>query len=156
PLLQVEFPRRIVGVGCTPNLLPPQDLHPRRLHQSDRVRRALAITDRAREHPVAVALVLEVSPLDPLPTLPGMASPTPSHQLPESSVVQGGEGAFTDGIAMVHGPALDLLIQAPDQVARRHAVRIVDRLLDLGQERLDAPLRWLDQDLAIAKAPGRL
>src|SRR5262245_394884 len=80
PFLQVEFPFRIVRVGCTPDLLPPQDLDPRRLHESDRVRRTRVIADRAREHPVSVALALEVSPLDPLPALPGMASATPSHQ----------------------------------------------------------------------------
>src|SRR5262249_22835270 len=72
PLLQVEFPLRIIGVGCTPDLLPSQDLDPRCLHQSDRSCRAGTVTDRAREHPVPVALALEVSRLDPLPALLGM------------------------------------------------------------------------------------
>src|SRR4051794_19606093 len=156
PTLQREFPFRIVGVGRTPNLPPPQDLDPRRLHQPDRSRRARAVTDRARERPVPVALSPEVSLLDPLPALLGMASATPPHQLPEDPIVYCTEDALAHGISVVHGPALDLLIQAPDQVSRRHAARVVDRLLDLGQERLDAPLRWLDQDLAIAEAPDRL
>src|SRR5271157_3298460 len=33
PLLQVQFPRRIVRVGCTPNLLPPEYLDPGCFHQ---------------------------------------------------------------------------------------------------------------------------
>src|SRR5262245_49695357 len=134
PFLQVEFPLRIVRVGCTPNLLPSQDLDPRCAHEPDRSRRARAITDRARECPVPVALALEVSLLDPLPTLLRMASATPPDQVPEDPVVHRTEDAFTHGIAMVHGPALDSSIQAPDQVARRHAARVVDRFLDLGQK----------------------
>ena len=72
--------------------------------------------------------------------LPRMAPMAPSFQLPEDSVVHGREGAFARDITMVHGPAFDLLVQTPDQVSRRHAPRVVDRFLDLGQEGLDAPL----------------
>src|SRR5262249_38034279 len=154
--LQVKFPLRIIGVGGTPDLLPSQDLDPRCLHQPDRSCRARAVTDYAREHPVPVALVLEVFPLDPLPALLGMASATPSPQLPEDPVLHLTEDALTHGIAVVHCPAFNLLIQAPAQFARRHAARVADRFLDPGQERLDAPLRWLDQDLAIGKASHRL
>src|SRR5262249_17462409 len=154
--LQVEFPLRIVGVGCTPDLHPPLDLDPGRLHQPDRSRRTGAVTDQPREHPVPAVFVLEVSPPDPPPALLGVASATPPPQLPEDLVVHRAEDALTDGITVVHRPTLDLLIQAPDQVARRLAARFVERRLDLGQERLDAPFRWLDQDLAIAEAPHRL
>src|SRR6202042_2572428 len=92
-LLQVELPLRIVGVGRTPDLHPPQDLDPGRFHQPDRSRRTGAVTDQPREHPVPVALSLEVSLLDPLPALLGMASATPSPQLPEDLVVHRMEDA---------------------------------------------------------------
>jgi hypothetical protein len=59
---------------------------------------------------------------------------TPAFQLPEDPVVHSREGAFTHGITMVHGPAFDLLVQALDQVSRRHVAGVVDRFLDLGQE----------------------
>ena len=85
-----------------------------------------------------------------------MSLPTPVPDQPEDPSIHFGKGAFARCMTVVHRPALDLLIQAPDQVARRLAARIVERCLDLGQERLDAPLRWLDQDLAVAKAPHRL
>ena len=57
---------------------------------------------------------------------------------------------------MVHGPALDLLVQTPDHFSCRQAARVVDRFLDLGQERLHAPRRRLGQDLAAAIAPDVL
>ena len=81
---------------------------------------------------------------------------TPASQLPEDPVVHSREGAFTHGITMVHGPAFDLLVQALDQVSRRHVARVVDRLLDLGQEGPDASFRGLDQDLATGEAPDGL
>src|SRR3954449_1295780 len=56
PLLQVELPLRIVGVGRTPDLHPAQDLDPGRLHQPDRSCRARAVTEHAREHPGPAAL----------------------------------------------------------------------------------------------------
>ena len=71
-------------------------------------------------------------------------------------MVHGREDAFAHGKTVVHRPALDLLIQAPDHVANRHAPRAVDRFLDLGQERLDASPRWFDQHLAVAPTPDRL
>src|SRR5689334_22051099 len=37
PFLRVEFPLRIVGVGRTPDLHPPQDPYTGRFHQPDRV-----------------------------------------------------------------------------------------------------------------------
>jgi hypothetical protein len=138
PLLQVEFPLRIVGVGGTPNLHPPQDFDSRCVHELDGSALARAITDCAREHPVSVTHLLKVFLLDPLPTLLRMASMTPPFQLPEDSVVHGREGAFTRDITMVHGPAFDLLVQTQDQVSSRHVPRVVDRFLDLGQEGLDA------------------
>ena len=148
---QVQFPLRIVGVGCTPDLHPPQDLAPPLLSSTGSARALpCAVTDHAREHPVPAAVSLEVFLLDPLPALLAMASSTPSHQLPEDPVIHCLEGAFTHRITVIHGPALDLLIQTPDHVSRRHAARVVDRFLDLGQERLDVSLRRLDQDLAIA------
>src|SRR5262249_32998489 len=52
PLFQVEFPLRIVGVGGTPNLHPPQDFHSRCAHELDGPDLARAITDCAREYPV--------------------------------------------------------------------------------------------------------
>ena len=119
-LFQVQFPLRIVGIGCTANLHPPQDLDSRCVHELDGPSLACAITDCAREHPVSVAHLLEVFLLDPLPTLLSMASVTPSFQLPEDSAVHGRKDAFTHGITMVHGPAFDLLVQTPDQVSRRH------------------------------------
>src|SRR3954447_13732403 len=144
PLFQVEFPLWIVGVGCTPDLRPPQDFDPRGVHELNGPGLTCAITDDAREHPVSVAHLMEVFLLDPLPILLAMASMTPALQLPEDSAVHGREGALTHGITMVHGPAFDLLVQALDEVSRRHVARVVDRFLDLGQEGLDASFRGLD------------
>ena len=121
PLFQIQFPLRVVGVGCTPNLHPPQDFDPCCVHQLNWPSLALAITDHAREHPVPAADSLEVFLLDPFPALFAMASTTPSHQLPEDSVIHCLKGAFTHRMAMIHGPAFDLLIQTPDHVSRRHA-----------------------------------
>ena len=136
PLFQVEFPFRVVGVGGTPNLHPPQDLNSRCAHELDGPDLVRAVTDRAREHPVSVALLLEVFLLDPLPTLPRVASMTPSHQLPEDPVVHGREGALARDMTVVHGPAFDLLVQTLDHFTGRLAARVLDRFPDLGQERV--------------------
>src|SRR5262249_36824918 len=85
PLFQIEFPLRIVGVGCAWNLHPPQDFDSCCVHQLDRPSLASAITDHTREHPVPTAGSLEIFLLDPFPALLAVASTTPSHQLPEDS-----------------------------------------------------------------------
>src|SRR5690349_5009821 len=100
PLFQVELPLRIVGVGRTPDLHPPQDPHPGRLHQPDRPRRAGAVTDRPREDPVPALGAREVAPPDPLPAPPGMAPSAPSPQLPEDPIVHRMEDALARGITV--------------------------------------------------------
>src|SRR5262249_8505482 len=121
PFLQVQFPRRVVRVGATPNLHPPERLDPGRFHQPDRPSLALAVSDHPGERPSVVALPLEVFPPDPPPALAAVALPAPPPELPVDSVVHGREGATTHRESVVHRPALDLLIQAPDHVASRQA-----------------------------------
>src|SRR5262245_61912958 len=105
---------------------------------------------------VPVNISWEVLPPDPLLTLVLVPSPAPPPHHPEDPVIHVREGALARRITVVHRPALDLLIQALDQFSGRQAARAVDRLLDLGQERLDARRRRLDQDLAAAVAPDVL
>src|SRR5215469_16835175 len=98
----------------------------------------------------------EVGRPDPSPALPRVSSPAPPPHHLEDPAIHGRKGALARRITVVHGPALDLLVQAPDHLSRRQAARVVDRLLDLGQERLDARRRRFDQDLAAAVAPDVL
>src|SRR5262249_49825402 len=143
-------------VGVTANLLPAKDLDPGRLYQPDWPGFAFAVTHQSREHPVAVARALEVSLPDPLPAFLSVTLPAPPPEFPLDSVVHRPEDATAHGKTVVHGPALNLLIQTPDHVADRHAPCGVDGFLDLGQKRLDAAFRRLDEDLAAAVAPDRL
>src|SRR5262249_4689158 len=156
PLLQVRFPRRIVRVGPPQYLLPPHDLDLARLHQPNRPSLALAVSDHPGENPLTASLALEVFLLDPPPALAAVALVVPPLEFPEDPVVHRREDAFAHSKTVVHGPALDLLIQTPDQVSRRHASRAVDRFLDLGQEPLDAPPRRLDQHFAVVTTLERL
>src|SRR5579859_5322545 len=121
PFFQVLFPRRIVRIGFAPYLLPPKHLDSGCFHQPDWPAFAFAVKDHSREYPGALAPVVEVFLLDPLPTLFGMTPPAPPPELPEDAVVHFREDAFTHCKTVVHGPALDLLIQTPDHLARRHA-----------------------------------
>src|SRR5262249_11297576 len=109
PFLQVRFPRRIVRVGVTPDLPPPQHPDPGRRHQPDRPGLAVAVAQDAGEGPGPMALPLEVTLLDPPPALAPVTLPAPAPELPEDPVVHGREGAATHREAVVHGPALDLL-----------------------------------------------
>ena len=60
------------------------------------------------------------------------------------------KGAFARRITVIHGPALDLLIQTPDHFSCRQAARAVDRFLYLGQERLHVSRGRLGEHLAAA------
>ena len=117
---------------------------------------AFLVSQHAGEDPVAMFIAREVSLPDPLPALPRMSSPTPSPHHLEDPVIHAPKGAFTRRVTVVHGPAFDLLVQTPDQFSRRQAARVVDRFLDLGEERLDAWRRRLGQDLAVAVTPDVL
>src|SRR5215469_13955847 len=112
--------------------------------------------DYSREDPGTVAHSPEVSLLDPPPALLTVTLAAPPPEYPEDAVVHRRENALTRRKTMVHRPAFDLLIQTPDHVTRRHAPRVVNGFLDLGQERLDAPLRRLGENLAVAMTPDRL
>ena len=81
---------------------------------------------------------MEVFLLDPgkaLVRMP-MTAPVPYHT--KDTLIHFGKSAFAGRVTVIHGPTLDLLIQTVDHYSRRHAAGLVDRFLDLGQERLDA------------------
>src|SRR5205823_2955901 len=124
--------------------------------QLDRVGRVLPSSQRAREDPLILTHLLEVVLLEPLPRFVPVPFLAPAPEHAEDPMIHLREGAVARGMTMVHGPAFDLLIEAQDQVARRHAPRAVNRFPDLGQERTDALPRWLDQHLAIGVASYRL
>jgi hypothetical protein len=81
---------------------------------------------------------MEVSFLDPSPTLALMPFPTPMPDHTKDPSIHLRKCAFAGRMTVVHGPAFDLLIQTLDQLACRHPSRLVNRFLDLGQERRDA------------------
>src|SRR5262249_34729974 len=121
PFFQVQFPRRILRVSLTPNLLPTQHLDPGRLHEPDRPGFACAVAGHAGEYPVAIVRALEVFLPDPLPALAPVPFPTPAPEFPEDAIVHRCKDATAHGKTVVQGPALDLLIQALDHVACRPA-----------------------------------
>src|SRR4051812_39122805 len=94
PSLQIRFPRRIIRVGFATNLLPPQHLDCGRFHQPDRPWFAVVVADYSSEHPVVLALTLEVLLPDPLPALLRVAVTAPPPELPEDSVVHCRKDAF--------------------------------------------------------------
>src|SRR5208337_4066791 len=87
------------------------------------------------------------------PTLLRVPSPAPAPHHLEDPVIHILKGAFARRITVIHGPALDLLVQTLDHCSCRQAARVVDGFPDLGQERLDVLRRRLGQDLAAAMAP---
>ena len=99
---------------------------------------AFGIEQFPGEDRVAMTVSLEVGHLDPLPTLLPVPSPAPPPHHSRDPVIDVVEGALARRVTVVHGPALDLLVQAQDHFPGRLAARAVDRFLDLGQERLDA------------------
>src|SRR4051812_43677353 len=107
------------------------------IHQLDRPTLAFRTLQLTGEDRVAVTVSLEVGLPDPLPTLLPMPSPAPAPHHSRDPVIDVVEGALARRITVIHGPALDLLIQAPDQSSCRQAARAVDRFPDLGQERLN-------------------
>src|SRR5262249_16743715 len=156
PCLQVQFPLRVVGIDVAADLHVSNDPHLGRGHQLDRPTLAVLVPQPTGEDPVAMTIGLEVGRPDPSPALLRVPSPAPAPHHLEDPAIHGRKGALARRITVVYGPALDLLVQALDQFSGRQAARAVDRLLDLGQERLDARRRRLDQDLAAAVAPDLL
>ena len=67
-----------------------------------------------------------------------MTTPVPQHA--KDTSIHFRKSAFAGRVTVIHGPTLDLLIQTVDHYSRRHAAGLVNRFLDLGQERLHAPL----------------
>src|SRR5262249_724411 len=112
PCFQVPFPLRIVGIDSAPDLHVTNDLHRRLRHQLDRPALALVVTQHAGQDPVAVTISLEVLPPDPLPTLVRVPSPAPSPHHLEDPMIHVRKGALARRITVIHGPALDLLVQA--------------------------------------------
>jgi len=156
PCLQVQFPPRIVGIDGAADLHIANDLHLGCCHQLDRPALAFLVPQRTGEDPVALSVVREIVLLEPFPALLRVPSPTPAPHHLEDPVIHVHKGAFARRITVIHGPALDLLVQTLDHCSCRQAARVVDGFLDLGQERLDVVRRRLGQDLAAAIAPDVL
>ena len=153
---QIQFPLWIVGIDFAPYLHLADDPHFACFHQHDWPGFPPAIASCPREYPILVPYSWEVFLLDPLEALLPMSFPTPAPRHLKDSVIHFLKDAFTHGMTMIHGPSLDLLIQTIDHVSCRHALRVLHRFPDLGQERLDASSRWFDQYLAISIASHRL
>src|SRR5262245_11420883 len=147
PCLQVQFPLRIVGIDVAADLHITNDLHLGRGPQLDRPALASLVPQRTGEDPVAMTVGAERGRPEPSPALLLVPSPAPPPHHLEDPAIHGRKGALARRLTVVHGPALDLLVPAPDHLSGRQAARAVDRLLDLGQECLDARRRRLDQDL---------
>src|SRR5262249_1215715 len=112
PCFQVQFPRRIVGVGFAPYLHMGDDAHLGGFHQLNRPALTFPVAQRCREHPILLAHALEVFLLDPRPTLLTVPSSTPMPHHAKDASIHLREGALARRMAMIHGPTLDLLIQA--------------------------------------------
>jgi hypothetical protein len=132
PCFQVRFPPPIVAIDAAANLHLTNDPHLRCRHRLNRPALAFLVSQRAGEDPVAVTLSLEVFLLDPLPALVPMPSPAPAPRHWEDPMIHVRNGALARRITVIHGPALDLLIQTPDQFSCRQAARAVDGFLNLG------------------------
>src|SRR5205814_681835 len=111
-----------------------------RRHQPDRPGLSLAIEQQSREYPILVLHLREVFLLDPVRGLFPVTPATPAPHHAEDTRIHIREGALARRKAVVHGPTLDLLIQSPEQLSRRHAARAFDRFPYLRQKRLDSPL----------------
>src|SRR3954447_1140708 len=153
PCLQVQFPLRIIGVYGAPDLHITNDPHLGCFHQLDRPALAFLVQQPTGEDPVAMTVTPEVFLLDPLPALVRVPSPAPAPHHREDPVIDVRKGAFARRITVIHGPALDLLVQTLDQFSYRQAARVVDGSLDLGQERLHVTRGRLGQDLAATITP---
>src|SRR5215471_18897643 len=132
PCLQVQFPLLIVGIDVAPDLHITNDPDLGRGHQLDRPALAFLVPQRTGEDPVAMTLGPEVGRPDPSPALVRVPAPAPPPHHLEDPAIHGRKGALARRITVIHGPALDLLVQAPDHLSGRQAARVVDCLLDLG------------------------
>lgn len=155
-LLQIQFPRRVVRVRLSPDLHMADNPYPGRRHQFHRPGFSPPITDAAREDPLVMAYRPEVSLPEPLPTLLRVSSLTPAPHDLEDAVIHISEGAFAGSKTVVHGPAFDWLIQAPNQFPGRLAACLIDRFLDLGQKRLDTSRGRFQERWSAAIAADRL
>jgi hypothetical protein len=80
-----------------------------------------------------VTVLLEVFLLDPLPDLVPVTSPARAPHHLEDPMIHIRKSALARRTTVIHGPTIDLLIQAPDHISCRQAARAVDRFLNLGQ-----------------------
>src|SRR5208337_874286 len=135
------------AVDCAADLHIANDPHLGCCHQLDRPTLAFLVPQRTGEDPVAMTVVREIVLLEPFPALLRVPSPAPVPQHLEDPVIHVHKGAFARRITVIHGPALDLLVQTLDHYSCRQAARVVDGFPDLGQERLDVLRRRLGQDL---------
>src|SRR5271165_3514705 len=107
-------------------LLITNDPHLRCFHQLNRPALAFLVSQHAGEDPVAVTVLLEVFLLDPLPALFPVSSPAPAPHHLEDPMIHIRKGALARRITVIHGPALDLLVQTLDHCSCRQAARVVD------------------------------
>src|SRR5215204_1506554 len=87
---------------------------------------------------------------DPAPGFGRMPATAPALDATEDLLIHQGKGAFARGMAVIHRPALDMLVQSMDHLPCRPAPRAAERLPDLAQERPHAPAGRFHQHLAAA------
>src|SRR5262245_11032494 len=90
---------------------------------------------------------------DPTPGFGRVPLAAPPPEPTEDCLIHQRKGAFTRGVAMIHRPTLDLLVETIDQLACRPAARTAKRLPDLTQERLHVLARRFHQYLAASITP---
>src|SRR5262245_11900322 len=104
-LFKIEFPSRVVGVGCVFDFGMSLDGYTGSVEQMGFTDFAFSVLDFAVEDPVTMTNGAEVFFFDPLGGLVRMPAFGPAPQGFEDGVVHFGKGLFTDDVPVIVGPA---------------------------------------------------
>src|SRR5262245_11663680 len=148
PLLEVQLPGRIVGVGVTADFHVPTDRDRPGPEQENAPMAAVRVRYGAPKCPAAIARLGEVLPPHPGRRLVPVPPPCPTPQFLQDHIVYAYERPWASSMPVGLCPAGKLRVQPPDQLPGRAVSPVVlDYLVDLGQERPHALAGGLQEKL---------
>src|SRR5215467_9150738 len=150
---KIRLPGRIVGIGFCTDLRVPLNADGRSCEQSDHFHLPRLTLEDGSRHPTIGSGIRKVFVFHPSARFVPMSSACPFPDRLEDSVIGSMKDRLTDCMAVIERPPPDHGVKFCNQLACGQVATSFDTFSDLAEKRLDALLRWGDEELAPFSSP---
>ena len=144
---KIRLPGRIVRIGFCTDLRVPLNADGRSGEQSNHFHLPFLTLEDAGENPAVGSVIRKVFVFHPSARFVSMSSACPFPDRLEDGMIGSMKGRFTDHMTVIERPTPNHGIEFCNQLACGQIATFFDTFSDFAEKRLDALLRWSDEEL---------